>query len=104
MKRLDDYSDAPSRLGKAIDEAKVIADFLPPPDELILDEDGVTVSITLSERSVAFFRRHARTRGVAYDAMIRRVLDLYARHFEEAEAGSRAPRGRRRRRTKAGGR
>lgn len=58
----------------------IIRDFLPPPDQLILRDDGVKVTISLSRRSVDFFKAHARKSGVPYQRMIRRVLDEYAGH------------------------
>jgi predicted DNA binding CopG/RHH family protein len=66
---------------------KVIENFLPPPDQLILKEDGVKVTISLSKKSVDFFKAHAKKSKIPYQRMIRRVLDEYAGHF--------SPRGRR---------
>ena len=37
----------------------VSKDFLPPPDQLVLRDDGVKITISLSKRSVDFFKRHA---------------------------------------------
>jgi hypothetical protein len=37
-------------------EAKVIRDFLPPPEELAFREEGVKVTIALSKKSVEFFK------------------------------------------------
>ena len=60
-------------------------DFLPPPDQLVLREDGVKVTISLSKRSVDFFKRNASKSNVSYQRMIRSLLDTYvAKH---AEAG-----------------
>lgn len=36
-------------------EAKVIQDYLPPPEELAFREEGMRVTIALSKKSVAFF-------------------------------------------------
>jgi predicted DNA binding CopG/RHH family protein len=59
-------------------EARIIKDFLPPPEQLVLREPTVRVSLRLSQRSVDFFKRHARKGHTPYQTMIRRVLDLYA--------------------------
>ncbi len=48
MKRKVNYRNEP--LGRI----EVVSDFLPPPDQLVLREDGVKVTIALSKRSVDF--------------------------------------------------
>jgi len=75
MRRFRGYTDEP--LGRI----KVIENFLPPPDQLILKEDGVKVTISLSKKSVDFFKAHAKKSKIPYQRMIRRVLDEYAGHF-----------------------
>jgi len=37
-------------------EAKVVRDFLPPPDQLAFREEGVKVTLALSKKSVDFFK------------------------------------------------
>ena len=74
MKRSRKYRDEP--LGRV----EVIEDFLPPPDQLVLRDDGVKITISLSKRSVDFFKRHAARSKVPYQKMIRTFLDSYARH------------------------
>ena len=73
------YADEP--LGKL----EIVADFLPPPEDLILRDEGVKVTIALSKRSVDFFKSEARKHGTQYQRMIRRLLDAYA----EYQTGSR---------------
>lgn len=75
MKRTRGYTDEP------IGPIRIIKDFLPPPDQLILKDDGVKVTISLSRRSVEFFKAHARKSKIPYQRMIRRVLDEYAGHY-----------------------
>ena len=75
MKRRIRYTDAP------IGRITIIKDFLPPPDQLILKDDGVKVTISLSRRSVDFFKAHAKKSRVPYQRMIRRVLDEYAGRY-----------------------
>jgi predicted DNA binding CopG/RHH family protein len=58
---------------------EVVNDFLPPPDQLVLRDDGVKITISLSKRSVDFFKRHAARSKVPYLKMIRSLLDTYAR-------------------------
>jgi predicted DNA binding CopG/RHH family protein len=57
---------------------RVIKDFLPGPDELVPREDNVKVTLSLSRRSVAFFKREASKRRVPYQRMIRALVDEYA--------------------------
>lgn len=75
MKRVRGYTDEP------IGPIRIIENFLPPPDQLILKEDGVKVTISLSKRSVDFFKKHAKKSKVPYQRMIRRVLDEYAHQY-----------------------
>jgi predicted DNA binding CopG/RHH family protein len=77
MKRTPRYTD--EKLGRL----EVIDDFLPSPDQLVLKEKGVKVTISLSERSVEFFKAHAARSKVPYQKMIRNLLDSYADRFEE---------------------
>ncbi len=62
---------------------RVVEDFLPPPDDLVLREDNVKVTLSLSRRSLDFFKREARKRRVPYQRMIRVLVDTYA----ERQAG-----------------
>ncbi len=66
------YSNEP--LGRI----KVVDDFLPPPGELVHREETEKVTIALSKRSVAFFKREARLHRTQYQRMIRALLDRYA--------------------------
>ena len=75
MRRKIVYTDEP------IGRIRIIKDFLPPPDQLILKDDGIKVTISLSKRSVDFFKAHARKSKIPYQRMIRRVLDEYAGHY-----------------------
>jgi hypothetical protein len=61
-----------------IGRIKIIEDFLPPPDRLVLREENVKVTLSLSQRSVAFFKRAAEQRRVPYQRMIRALVDAYA--------------------------
>ena len=61
-----------------IGRVRIVEDFLPSPDRLVLRENNVKVTLSLSQRSVAFFKRAARQRRVPYQRMIRSLVDLYA--------------------------
>jgi len=77
MKHIQKYTNEP--LGRL----EVIDDFLPPPEQLVLKEDGIKVTISLSKKSVDFFKVHAARSKVPYQRMIRSLLDTYAdRHSD----------------------
>ena len=61
-----------------IGRVRIVEDFLPSPDRLVLREDNVKVTLSLSQRSVAFFKRAARP----YQRMIRALVDAYAEKQE----------------------
>jgi len=56
-----------------------VADALPAPDQLVIPDDGVKVTLTLSRQSVDFFKQAARKHHVPYQRMIRSLVDEYAR-------------------------
>jgi predicted DNA binding CopG/RHH family protein len=56
---------------------RVVKDFLPRAEDLVLKEEKAKVTLSLSKRSVDFFKKVARKQGTAYQAMIRRLLDYY---------------------------
>ena len=64
-------------------EAKVIQDFLPPPEELAFQEEGVKVTIALSKKSVEFFKSQAAKHHTPYQRMIRRLIDGYVEAYEK---------------------
>jgi predicted DNA binding CopG/RHH family protein len=78
MKNKIEYTNEP--LGKT----KIIKDFLPPPDSLVLKDEKVKVTISLSKDSVDFFKREAKKQKTSYQKMIRKVIDLYASHFQKS--------------------
>ncbi len=86
MKEKIRYTDEPMNIGP------IIPDFLPPPEQLIFKEDAIKVTITLSAKSVHFFKTEAAKRGVQYQRMIRRLLDAYVEAFETPSAGTKAGR------------
>lgn len=61
-----------------IGRLRVIEDFLPPPASLVPREENVKVTLSLSRRSVDFFKREGKKRRVPYQRMIRALVDGYA--------------------------
>ncbi|MBI1869201.1 MAG: hypothetical protein HYS06_13065 [Methylocystis sp.] len=64
-------------------EAKVVHDFLPPPEELAFREEGVKVTIALSRKSVEFFKSEAAKHHTQYQRMIRRLIDAYVDAYDK---------------------
>ncbi len=58
-----------------------VKDFLPPPDQLIMPEQTVKITISLNKSSVDFFKKAAHKHHTKYQKMIREVLDRYASSF-----------------------
>lgn len=75
MKRKIKYTSEP--LGRV----RVVKDFLPPPEQLVLKDEPVKVTMLLTKSSVEFFKKQAEKQGVPYQTMIRRLLDLYASQY-----------------------
>ncbi|MDI9432848.1 MAG: hypothetical protein RBR19_04380 [Sedimentisphaerales bacterium] len=59
-------------------ELVVTKDFLPRPEELVLKEENVKITISLNKSSVDFFKKKAREHHTSYQKMIRRLIDWYA--------------------------
>jgi len=60
-----------------IGEPMIIRDFLPSPEDLAFRDEDVKVTITLSKKSVDFFKSVAAKGDTQYQRMIRRLLDAY---------------------------
>ena len=87
MKEKIKYTDEP------LGDVKVIRDFLPPPEELVLRDEGVKITISLSKRSIEFFKSEAKKHDTQYQRMIRRLLDAYAEKFAQPKIIRSARRG-----------
>ena len=72
-----------------IGEPRVLKDFLPSPSELAFRDEDVKITITLSKKSVDFFKSEAAKADTQYQRMIRRLLDAYV----EAHADDQSRRG-----------
>ena len=73
-----------------IGEPMIIRDFLPSPEDLAFRDEDVKVTITLSKKSVDFFKSAAAKGDTQYQRMIRRLLDAYvAVHTGDASRPSR---------------
>ena len=70
MKKKIRYSNEPI-------EARVVTDFLPSPENLVLREKKKRVTLTLTEKSLDFFKETAKKHKASYQSMIRRLIDYY---------------------------
>ncbi len=75
MNRRPRNSDLP--IGKLIR----IKDVLPPPEELVVPEQTVKVTLLLSKASVKFFKDRAAQHRTKYQRMIRELVDRYTREY-----------------------
>jgi len=78
MKKKIKYTDEP------MGELVVVKDFLPPPDRLVLKEDNVKITISLSKSSIDFFKEEAKKQRTSYQKMIRRVIDVYTERYRKS--------------------
>jgi predicted DNA binding CopG/RHH family protein len=62
-------------------DAKIMNDFLPPPEELIFKEENIKVTLTLTKKTIDFFKDQAASHHTGYQTMIRALLDQYADHY-----------------------
>ena len=72
------YTDEP------IGDVRLVADFLPSPEELKLKSENTKVTISLSTESIAFFKQAAKENHMQYQKMIRELLDEYVAHQKNA--------------------
>ena len=76
MKKKANGLDMP--MGKLIK----IPDFLPSPQELVVPENSVKVTIALTKSSLDFFKREAKRHHTKYQKMIRALVDQYANRYQ----------------------
>lgn len=64
-----------------IGRVRIVEDFLPPPEKLLVKPKPIKITITLSQDSVEFFKEIAQKEHVSYQQLIRALLDQYASHY-----------------------
>jgi predicted DNA binding CopG/RHH family protein len=64
-----------------IGNLKRVADFLPPPNELLPSEEALKITLSIDSETVAFFKEMAEKNGTKYQRMMREVLKGYARRY-----------------------
>lgn len=79
-----------------IGSVEIVPDFLPAPADLAFREEDIKITLSLSKKSVDFFKSEASRYDAQYQRMIRRLLDAYVESREALTSGSsRRPRLRR---------
>ena len=71
MKKQIQYSNEP------IGEFKLVTDFLPSPEELALKNKNTKITISLSSKSLSYFKDIAEKHHMQYQKIIRQLLDEY---------------------------
>lgn len=66
---------------ESLGKIKIVPDFLPSPDELVMKEETVKVTLSLSKASVDYFKELAEKKHTHYQKMIRVLLDKYTSHY-----------------------
>lgn len=66
-----------------IGDIKLIEDFLPSPEKLVMKEETVKVTLALTKQSIDFFKKAAKKHHTRYQTMIRKLLEQYTEHFSE---------------------
>lgn len=79
MSKVIQYSHEP------LGEVKIVADFLPSPEELALKQKTTKITISLSAESVAYFKEKAKKHHIQYQKMIRQLLDEYVARQKNPE-------------------
>lgn len=69
------YTDEP------IGKIRIVDDFLPSPKELVMKEETVKITISLTKSSIDFFKEEANKHHTHYQTMIRALIDQYTSHY-----------------------
>ncbi len=85
MKKKITYEKAPAGIGEMLLDAQLVEGILPPPDQLVRKEPMVKVTISLSQKSVTFFKKKAKKQGVPYQNMIKSLIDKYTDYYSHSD-------------------
>lgn len=69
-------------LDKPFGRLRPVADFLPPPEDLVPHETTAKITISLDANTIEYFKKVADRNGVKYQRMIREVLKGYADKYK----------------------
>jgi predicted DNA binding CopG/RHH family protein len=74
---------SPLYTNTSIGKIEIIKDFLPAPEELILKDSTLKVTLNLSKSSIIFFKGLAEEHGSQYQKIIRIILDSYSSNYSK---------------------
>ena len=86
MKNRIKYEEAPEDVREALDSAVPVADFLPPPSQLVRRQTKEKITIAMRPSTIAFFKREAKANGTQYQTMINELLDRYVAHYSKEKS------------------
>ncbi len=69
-------------IDQQLGEIKIVKDFLPPPEKLVLKDETVKITLSLTKSSIDFFKKQAKRHHTQYQKMIRMLLDQYSEHYD----------------------
>ena len=64
---------------KPIGDVTLVPDFLPSPEALVPKKKTVRVTMEFTKESIDFFKQEAKRHNASYQAMIRNLVDTYAK-------------------------
>lgn len=70
---------------KPVGKMTRVNDFLPRPEELIMPEETVKITIFLKRSSIDFFKNKAQECHTKYQKMIRELIDRYVSQYSAVE-------------------
>lgn len=68
---------------EAIGNIHVMKDFLPDPENLVLKEETVKITLSLTKSSINYFKEQANLYHTQYQKMIRALVDQYAAQHQK---------------------
>ena len=66
-----------------IGDLTIVKDFLPSPEQLVPKKTTVWVTMEFTQESIKFFKREAKNHNASYQAMIRNLVDTYAKQQQQ---------------------
>lgn len=81
MSNTTNYTDVPADVKQSLDEAVIVADFLPSPDKLTKKTEKEKITIAIDKHSLELFKNYAKKHDTKYQTMINGVLGSYADKF-----------------------
>ena len=81
MSNTINYTDAPADVEQSLDDATIVSDFLPSPNELVRRTKKEKITISIDKDSLDLYKKYAKKHNTKYQPMINGVLSSYADNF-----------------------